>query len=140
MAKKAESNHFGDLMADKKRHAFLRFGLTGAIFTVLGPGLFWLLYPLGPFKALALAEVSVHTLRFLAFKTIVFPHKKGYNVDIGSYLISALPISAGAFAIVAILKGILDRTLLTITSTLITVLIGFLWSRFVYRRPRKNSV
>ena len=75
------------------RRAFLRFGLSGVVFTILGPGLFWLAYPLGPFVAVAVAELLVHALRFAIFRKLVFPAHKGYRVSLPRYVLSALPVS-----------------------------------------------
>ena len=102
---------------------------------MLGPCLFWLAYPMGPFQAAALAEVIVHTVRFWTFRTLVFPAERGFHVSLPRYLVSALPLTLGGFTSVALFKHVLDRTDLTLVSALISVVIGFLWSRFVYSHP-----
>ena len=123
---------------ESSRQAFLRFGLTGIVFTILGPGLFWLAYPLGPLRAVALAEITVHTVRFLTFRIVVFPADKGYRVNLRRYALSALPVSLTGLASVALLQNHLDRTTLTLMGTLIAVIVGFLWSRFIYALPTQK--
>jgi putative flippase GtrA len=126
---------------ERHRDAFFRFGLTGAIFTFLGPFLFWLSYPLGPFLAAAIAEISVHFIRFFAFRALVFPAHKGYNVNFARYIISALPVTLACFASVALFHSRLDRTSLTVITACIAVSVGFLWSRTVYAwRPEKKGL
>ena len=60
------------------------------VFTILGPALFWLAYPLGPF--VAVAELVVHALRFGIFRKLVFPAQLGYRVSLPRYVLSALPV------------------------------------------------
>jgi len=120
---------------ESARRAFLRFGLSGVVFTILGPSLFWLAYPLGPLVAIAVAELSVHAIRFATFRKLVFPAHKGYRVSLARYVVSALPITCAGFASVALLRNHLDRTSLTLVGVLISLLMGFVWSRFVYSQP-----
>ena len=122
------------------RHSFLRFCLTGVVFTFLGPFLFWIAYPLGAFLALAFAELCVHALRFYAFRSVVFPANKGYRVTARRYLLSALPVSLTGLICVAALRTVLDRTSLTVVTALISVSIGFLWSRYVYTLRGSRSL
>lgn len=117
------------------RRAFLRFGLSGVVFTLLGPALFWLAYPLGPFVAVAVAELSVHALRFATFRTVVFPAHRGYRVSVPRYVVSALPVSLAGVITVALFRHRLDRTTLTLTGASIALVVGFLWSRYVYSKP-----
>ena len=121
--------------ADSRTHAFLRFGLSGVVFTILGPTLFWLAYPLGPFAAVAVAELSIHSLRFATFRSLVFPTEKGYRVSLQRYVLSALPMSLTGFLVVSVFRNRLDRTALALTSALFSLLVGFVWSRYVYTRP-----
>lgn len=117
------------------RRAFLRFGLSGIVFSILGPGLFWLAYPLGPFVAVAFAELIAHALRFIIFRRFVFPAKKGYRVSLARYVVSALPVSLTGVLTVVLLHNKLDRTILTLTVAAIAMGVGFVWSRFVYSQP-----
>ena len=123
---------------EKGRMAFMRFGLSGLLFTVLGPTLFWVAYPLGPLVAVAIAELNVHILRFLIFRTVVFPADKGYRVSLPRYAASALPVTIVSVAIVMLLSNRMERTELTVTGALLSLLIGFIWSRYVYTRPISN--
>ena len=118
--------------------AFVRFGLSGVLFTILGPSLFWLAYPLGPFVAVAVAELLVHMIRFATFRALIFPADKGYLVSPLRYVVSALPVTLTGFFTVAIFRNRLDRMSLTLTGAMITVVVGFLWSRYVYSKPLKN--
>jgi putative flippase GtrA len=120
---------------ESSRSAFLRFGLSGIVFTILGPSLFWLAYPLGPFVAVALSELLVHAVRFATFRAIVFPAHRGYRVSLPRYVLSALPVTLTGLLTVALLHNRLDRTALTLTTAVIAVLVGFIWSRYVYTRP-----
>lgn len=120
---------------ETQRSAFLRFGLSGILFTLLGPAIFWLAYPIGPMLALIIAEAGVHSVRFLTFRTLVFPPHKGYRVSPVRYLISVVPTTLTGFAVVALLREQLSRTELTITGAIISLLIGFIWSRYVYSKP-----
>ena len=115
--------------------SFLRFCLTGIVFTLLGPGLFWLAYPLGPFVAVVIAELSVHCIRFFTFRAHVFTVDHGYRVTLSRYVASALPVSFTGFASVALLHQHLNRTTLTMVTASIALVVGFLWSRYVYSRP-----
>ena len=118
---------------------FTRFFLSGIVFTVLGPCLFWLAYPMGPFLAAALAEVAVHSVRYFTFKRFVFRAEMGYKVSIVRYLVSALPLTLAGFTSVAVFRNVLDRTALVLASTAISVVVGFLWSRFVYSQPLQRK-
>ena len=120
---------------ESSRDAFLRFGLSGIVFTVLGPALFWLAYPLGPFVAVTVAEVTVHTIRLGTFRAVVFPAHKGYRVSLPRYVLSALPVSLTGVIVVALFRNQLDRTMLTLTGGVIALVVGFVWSRYVYSRP-----
>jgi putative flippase GtrA len=120
---------------EKGRDAFLRFGASGVVFTILGPAMFWLAYPLGPFLALAIAELGVQSVRFVTFRSLVFPASKGYRVSLPRYVVSALPLTFTGFASVALLRHHLDRTALTLVGALTSLVVGFLWSRFVYSQP-----
>ena len=127
-------------LRERRRLAFLRFGLSGVVFTILGPTLFWLAYPLGPFVAVGVAELSVHTLRFATFRKLVFPAHKGYRVSLPRYVVSALPVSLSGVIVVALFRNRLDRTALTLTGAVIALVVGFLWSRYVYSRPVAKCV
>jgi putative flippase GtrA len=124
-----------EILIERRRRAFVRFGLSGIMFTFLGPGLFWLAYPLGPFMAVAVAELIAHALRFIIFRRFVFPTKRGYRVSLARYVVSILPVSLAGVVAVALLRNKLDRTMLTLSIAAIALSVGFLWSRFVYSQP-----
>ena len=121
------------------QNVFSRFFLSGVLFTFLGPFLFWLAYPLGPFFAVAMAEVSVHCIRFLTFRLLVFPAQKGYRVTLPRYVISALPVTVAGVVTVAAFRKQLNRTELALITAFISVVVGFVWSRFVYTRTTNKS-
>ena len=120
----------------KRNNSFIRFCLSGAFFTTLGPGLLWLSYPLGAFVAVGISEILAHSLRFVSFRWFVFPASKGYKVTAMRYILSAVPISLANLLTVALLRNQLDRTTLSFSVALISVSMGFLWSRYVYTLPK----
>ena len=124
-----------EITNESGRRAFYRFGLSGVFFTILGPVLFRLAYPLGPFVAFAMAELLTHAVRFITFQRFVFPAKKNYQVNLRRYVVSALPTSILGLLIVILLRNVLDRTMLTLSGTVIAVGVGFVWSRFIYKQP-----
>jgi putative flippase GtrA len=122
----------------KRNNSFIRFCLSGVFFTTLGPGLLWLAYPLGAFLAVGISELLAHSLRFVSFRWFVFPASKGYKVTAKRYLLSAVPVSLANLLTVTFLRNQLDRTTLTFSVVLISLSVGFVWSRFVYTVPRSN--
>ena len=122
----------------RRNGAFIRFCLSGVFFTTLGPGLLWLSYPLGAFIAVGISEVLAHSLRFVSFRCFVFPASKGYKVTVNRYILSAVPISLANLLTVTLLRNQLDRTTLAFSVALISISVGFLWSRFVYTLPKLN--
>ena len=117
-------------------HTFTRYGLSGVFFTILGPGIFWMTYPAGPFLALGTAEVSCHVLRYLSFRHLVFPRSRGFKVSMPRYIVSAIPTTLTNLILVTILRDLIGRTALTLIAALLSVSVGFIWSRFVYRLPQ----
>jgi putative flippase GtrA len=118
------------------RHTFTRYGLSGVFFTIMGPGILWLAYPLGPFLALGIAEASCHILRYLSFRHLVFPRGHGFHVSVPRYIVAAIPTTFTNILLVAIFRNLLGRTAITVFVAVMSVSVGFLWSRFVYRQPR----
>ena len=118
------------------KHTFTRYGLSGVVFTLLGPGIFWLAYPAGPFLALAIAKGSCHVLRYLSFRHLVFPRSHGFHVSVPRYIVAAIPTTLTGIVVVAMFRNLLGRTTLTLLVALFSVSVGFLWSRFVYKQPR----
>jgi hypothetical protein len=117
------------------KHTFTRYGLSGIVFTLLGPGILWLVYPAGPFVALAIAELSCHTLRYLSFRYLVFPRGHGFHVSVPRYIVAAIPTILTNILLVAIFRNLVERTTLALIVALVSVSVGFLWSRFVYKQP-----
>jgi hypothetical protein len=122
---------------ERKANAFIRFSLSGTVFTVLGPALFWFFYPIGPYFAVAATETIVHTMRFFTFRYLVFPRRKGYQVNAIRYFYSSMPVTLSSFVCIGLLKDSLDRTTLTLYAALASLIIGFLWSRFIYSQDSK---
>jgi putative flippase GtrA len=121
------------------KHTFTRYGLSGVVFTLLGPGILWLVYPAGPFLALGIAELSCHSLRYLSFRYLVFPRSHGFHVSVKRYIAAAIPTTITNILLVAIFRNLVGRTTLTLLVALFSVSVGFLWSRFVYKQPRISS-
>jgi len=46
-----------------------------------------------------------------------------------------LPVSLAGVVTVALFRHRLDRTTLTLTGALIALVVGFVWSRYVYSQP-----
>ncbi|MBW4530099.1 MAG: hypothetical protein KME02_05335 [Aphanothece saxicola GSE-SYN-MK-01-06B] len=115
-------------------HSLTRYGLSGVVFTILGPAIFWLAFPMGAFIALGLAEASCHIIRYFSFRILVFPKSRGYRVTIRGYIISILPTLLAGIAIVAIFKEVIGRTALTALGALTSLTVGYAWSTFVYKQ------
>ena len=92
-------------MKNIKNGSLARFIIAGIIFTGIGPSIFWLLLPLGGLLAIGISETTTHLLRFIVFREIVFPSRHGYRVNLSSYLVSILPVSVIAGALVVLLEG-----------------------------------
>jgi len=114
-------------------HSFTRYGLNGIAFTILGPALFWLAYPMGAFIALGLAEATCHVLRYFSFRFLVFPSRQGYRVSIGRYIVSIVPTVTAGAVIVALFKGVIGRTELTVLGAATSLIVGYAWGTFVYK-------
>ncbi len=110
-----------------------RYGLNGLVFALLGPAVFWLLYPLGPLSAWALAESGCHLLRYVSFRWLVFPEHRGYKVSARRYLLAWAPTALIGFLTVVLLRERLDRTQLTLAGAVITFAVGFLINTLAYR-------
>ena len=115
-------------------HSLTRYGLSGIVFTILGPTIFWLAFPLGAFVALGIAEATCHILRYFSFRLLVFPKSKGYHVTIPRYIISIVPTFLAGVTTVAVFKQVIGRTELTVLGAVISVTVGYAWSTFVYKQ------
>ncbi len=85
--------------------------------------------------AVVAAELIAHLLRFITFRRFVFPAKRGYQVSLARYVVSALPVSVAGVLAVAFLRNRLDRSMLTLSIAAVALGVGFLRSRFVYSQP-----
>lgn len=115
-----------------------RYGLNGIVFTLLGPALFWLLFPAGILPAWATAELSCHVLRYLSFRYFVFPRHHGYNVSPLRYISATAPTSLLGLSVVALMKPVLGRNALVALSAAATMTAGYLINHFCYQRPDKT--
>jgi hypothetical protein len=116
-----------------------RYILSGVFFFLLGPSLFWLLYPIGVNLAFIGAELFTHTLRFVIFRKFVFPQTAGFDVTPSRYFISNIPNSLICFASVNFLASHIERLPLTILSAAFSLIVGFILSRLIYyERHRRN--
>jgi|GEM_PF-2631089 len=120
------------------KHTFTRYGLSGVFFTIVGPGIFWLAYPAGPFLALGIAEASCHVLRYLSFRNLVFPRGHGFHVSVPRYIVTAIPTTLTNLVMVGIFRNLLNRTILTLVVALFSLSVGFLLSHFVYNQPENS--
>jgi hypothetical protein len=118
------------------RNSLTRYGINGLAFALLGPFLFWLLYPIGPIAAWITAESSCQILRYLSFRFFVFPLEHGFNVSPLRYIAASIPTSAIGFVFVALAKNILDRATLVIYGAVTTIILGYLINRAFYRKQR----
>ena len=117
-----------------------RYGVNGLVFALLGPSLFWLLYPLGPLRAWLLAEVGCHLLRYASFRWLVFPRHQGFIVSADRYVLAWMPTALVGFLTVALLRGRLARTELTLVGALISFMVGFALNALMYRKPKPLKV
>jgi hypothetical protein len=53
------------------------------------------------------------------------------------YIAKAIPTNLSNVLLVVILRNLAGRTSLTFHIALVSVSVGFLWSRFVYKQPRR---
>ena len=122
------------MAGSRTKYTFMRYSLSGFIFTIVGPVLFWLLYPAGAYLAIASTEMVVHSMRYFTFRLLIFPQERGYRVSPVRYIVSAAPVTLSSFICVALLKDSLNRIALTLCAALVSLVIGFLWSHYIYTR------
>jgi putative flippase GtrA len=91
------------------KHTFTRYGLSGVVFTLLGPGIFWLAYPAGPLLALVIAQASCHVLRYLSFRHLVFPRGHGFYVSVARYIVAAIPTTLTNIVMMAIFRNLISN-------------------------------
>ena len=119
------------------KHTFIRYGLSGVVYTLLGAGIFWLVYPAGPFLALGIAEVSCHVVMYLSLRHFVFPIGHGFHVSVPRYIATEIPTTITNVLLVVIFRILAGRTSLTLLIALFSVSVEFLWNRFVYKQRRR---
>lgn len=115
-----------------------RYSVNGIALTIIGPSIFWALYPLGAVASLLLSETLCHLLRFLSFRFLVFPREHGYTVSATRYLISIMPATMASLLIVLAFKSIANRTQLVLITALTSLAIGLVSSHMLYKRPAAN--
>jgi len=87
-----------------------------------------------------IAETSCHLLRYLSFRYLVFPRGHGFHVSVPRYILTVIPTTLANILIVALLKNFLGRTGIAVFVAVMSVTVGFFWSRFVYKQPRVSSL
>ena len=118
------------------RPSLRRYTLCGAVCSVVGPGLFWLLFPIGTILAVSIADIAVHSLRFTLFKYYVYRSDPHYAINKRRYICAILPVSALTMGVAKISAAYFDRTAVTILSTLTAILAGYVWNTVVFRSRR----
>jgi len=120
----------------KKNFVIGKYGFSGVFFTITGPLLFWLLYPIGIYYALILTEAMVHVTRYLIYKYLVFTAKEGFEVNPKSYIISILPVVMANFWVATLFRNVLNRTGLALLSGCIAIFLGYALSISVYSKTK----
>ena len=112
-----------------------RYLISGAVFTIFGPTLFWLLYPLGAIFGLAVSVSVTHTARYFVFRTFVFTRSQGYRVSPLRYLMSICPAVFAEFLVTSLTHRIFTRTIVVALAAGVAVCIGYLSSKYIFSRP-----
>jgi hypothetical protein len=117
------------------KHSFTHYGLRGIVFTLLGPGIIWLGYPVaGPLLPLANVEGSCHVLRFLSIRHHFFPRSPGFQVSLSRYVVVRIPHLLTGIVVVAIFRDLRGQTTPTPLIVLFSVSVGLPWSCSVYKQ------
>lgn len=110
---------------------YARFLITGAAFTMAGPGLFYILaLNLAPLLASFLTEIGMHTVRCIVYNRYVF---SSASTGIRTYLMAAVPLSLINFGLVILSQNILPLWQIAVWIGIQGATGGYLWSRFCYR-------
>lgn len=120
------------------RNALQRYIVAGACFTLLGPFLFWILYPIGAIIAYLCTECTVHLIRFTCYHYYVYPSSRPLSKSFQLYLVAILPVSILGFLYVKVLSGYLSRETLVLSGLFAGIAMGFLWSRWLYNSNKQN--
>ena len=115
-----------------------RYLISGIGFTAFGPTVFWLLYPVGATKAIVIAELVIHSIRYTVFKLYVFRGRDGYEVTLIKYILSTIPVVLVTVLTVVIFQRWVGREYLTILTTIMSAALGFLVSKGIYKRSLKG--
>ena len=113
---------------------FFLYVCNGIFFTIFGPTLFWLAYPLGPVLSVLSSDFVVHTLRFYSFKLFVFRNSRKYNVNARSYFLSILPNLVFRLILMRLLYDFYDRTILTMVMAFVSIVVGFISSEYIFKK------
>lgn len=110
---------------------YARFLLTGAVFTLAGPALFYgMALNLAPLLASLLTEISMHSARCVLYNRFVF---SSAGSGIRTYLTAAVPLSLINFGLVFFLQRLLPLWQIAVLIGLQGATLGYLWSRVCYR-------
>lgn len=108
------------------------YALSGVFFTIFGATIYWTLYPLGPFLSILITEATVHTVRYLTFRYLVFTSYRGFVVNPFRYIIVVIPASLVAFISVILFSPLLGRAASTVFVVSISFVVGFFWGKRVF--------
>lgn len=110
---------------------YTRFLLAGALFTLAGPSLFYLIALIGtPVLASFLTEIGMHSARCIVYNRFVF---SSAGTGIRTYLTAAVPISLINLGLVFVLQYHIPLWQIAGIIGLQGATIGYLWSQFCYR-------
>ena len=112
-----------------------RYLISGVVFTILGPTLFWLLYPFGAMLGLAVSITVAHTARYFVFRVFVFTPNQGYRVSPIRYLMSICPAVLAEFLVTSLTYRFFSRTVVVALATGVSICIGYLSSKYIFSRP-----
>lgn len=116
-----------------------RYVLWGIFFTLLGPCLFILLFPIGPIAAAYTTEMAIHSLRYNIYKNYVFTKKDAYKVTITRYIRACIPISTANICLTGLMSLITnDRIAISVTVTGASVGLGLI-AYFVSFARKQNE-
>ena len=117
-----------------------RYLISGVVFTIFGPTLFWLLYPLGAMLGLAVSITVAHTARYFVFRVFVFTHNQGYRVSPIRYLMSICPAVLAEFLVTSMTYRFFSRNVVVALATAVSICIGYLSSKYIFSRPESYSI
>ena len=117
-----------------------RYLISGVVFTIFGPTLFWLLYPLGAMLGLALSITVAHTARYFVFRVFVFTRNQGYRVSPIRYLMSICPAVLAEFLMTSLTYRFFSRTVVVALATGVSISIGYLSSKYIFSRPDSQFI